>query len=148
MKTKVSEGPILRGPDMTILNKIGKNNVAVYFLSRHTSNDNEPCVEDYFHDEYLFSVSTNSPWFTDITNYLVASRISHYLSPKEKQNIIKLSYRFSWIEDCLFYIEVDLIMRRCVQEDEIHEILKYFHDDLCGGKFAEKRTGYKEFHKG
>jgi hypothetical protein len=65
------------------LNKPGKDNVVVDFLSRLTSNENEPPVEDYFPDEHLFVVSTNSPWFTDIANYLAAGRLPHHLSPKE-----------------------------------------------------------------
>jgi hypothetical protein len=65
---------LLQEYDITILNKLGKDNVVVDFLSRLTSNENEPPVEDYFPDEHLFAVSTNSPWFTDIANYLVAGR--------------------------------------------------------------------------
>eukprot|EP00253_Pinus_taeda_P026650 PITA_26650 len=34
-------------------------------------------------------------------------------------------------------------MRRCVQEDEIFDVLKACHNELCGGEFAEKRTAYK-----
>ena len=37
----------------------------------------------------------------------------------------------------------DLIIRRCVREDEILEILKYCHDEPCGGHFSDKRTTYK-----
>jgi hypothetical protein len=41
-----------------------------------------------------------------------------------------------------------LIIRRCVREDEVHEILKSCHDGPCGGHFADKRTGYKALHQG
>jgi hypothetical protein len=69
--------------DITILNKPGKDNVVANFLSRLTSNENEPHVEDYFLDEHLFEVSTNSPWFTDISNYLDPCTLPHHLSTKE-----------------------------------------------------------------
>jgi hypothetical protein len=69
--------------DITILNKLGKYNVVADFISRLTSNENEPPVEDSFLDEHLFSISNNSPWFANITNYLDAGRLSHQLSPKE-----------------------------------------------------------------
>jgi hypothetical protein len=139
---------LLQEYDITILNKPGKDNVVVDFLSRLTSNENEPPVEDYFPDEHLFVVSTNSPWFIDITNYLDVGRLPHHLSPKEKQKIIKQSWIFSWIDDCLFYTGLYLIIRRCVREDKIYEILKDFHDGPCGGHFVDKRTGYKVLHQG
>jgi hypothetical protein len=74
---------LLQEYDITILNKLGNNNVVVDFLSRLTSNENESTLEDYFLDENLFLVSTNSPWFVDIANYLVSGRLPHHLSPKE-----------------------------------------------------------------
>jgi hypothetical protein len=70
--------------DITILNKPGKDNVVVDFLSRLTYNENEPPIEDFFLDEHLFLVSTNSPWFIDIANYLFAGRLPHHLSTKEQ----------------------------------------------------------------
>ena len=35
------------------------------------------------------------------------------------------------------------MIRKCVREDEIIEILKACHDEPCGGHFADKRTTYK-----
>lgn len=54
-----------------------------YFLSRLTSNENNPLVEDYFPDEDLFVVPTNSPWFANIANYLDIRKLPHHLSPKK-----------------------------------------------------------------
>jgi len=34
-------------------------------------------------------------------------------------------------------------IRRCIQEDEIFDILKACHDGPCGGHFAERRTTHK-----
>jgi len=78
---------LLQEYDKTILNKLGKDNVVADFISRLISNENEPRIEYYFPNEHLFVVSTNSPWFTDITNYLAAGRIPHHLSSKEWKNI-------------------------------------------------------------
>ena len=35
------------------------------------------------------------------------------------------------------------MIRRCVREDEMPDIIKACHDEPCGGHFAEKRTAYK-----
>jgi hypothetical protein len=102
---------LLQEYDITILNKLGKDNVVDDFISRLTSKENEPPIEDYFLDEHLFVISTNSPLFVDITNYLIVGRHPHHLSPKEKHNIIKQICRFSWIENILFYTRVDIIIK-------------------------------------
>jgi len=36
-----------------------------------------------------------------------------------------------------------MIIRRCVRNDEIIDILKSCHDEPCGGHFAAKRTAFK-----
>jgi hypothetical protein len=53
-----------------------------------------------------------------------------------------------WHDDCLYKIGPDLVIRRCVREDEIHDILKAYHDGPCGGHFADKRTAYKVLQSG
>eukprot|EP00253_Pinus_taeda_P031861 PITA_31861 len=40
------------------------------------------------------------------------------------------------------------MIRRCVREDEMPEILKACYDEPCGGHFANKRTTYKILHLG
>jgi hypothetical protein len=74
---------LLQEFDITIMEKPGKDNVVVDFLSRLVNDGNAPPVEDTFPDENLFAVSTNSSWFVDVSNYLVAGKIPSHLSPKE-----------------------------------------------------------------
>jgi hypothetical protein len=55
--------------------------VVVDFLSRlHINDDNLP-VDDSFLDEHLFAVSSHSPWYKGISNYLVARKVPPHLSP-------------------------------------------------------------------
>ena len=69
---------------ITILDRPGKQNTGAEFLSRSQTNNNDVPVEDNFPDEYIFSVSTKSPWFADIANYLATGKLPSYLSPREK----------------------------------------------------------------
>jgi hypothetical protein len=139
---------LLQEFDITILYKPRKDNVMASFLSRITSNENEPMIEDHFLDEHLFTVSTNSHWFVDIANFLATGKLPHHLTPNEQQSIVRKSERFSWIDGFLFYNGPDLIIIRCVREDKVHEILKSCQNGPCGGHFADKRTGYKILHQG
>jgi hypothetical protein len=43
----------------------------------------------------------------------------------------------------LFKLGPDKNFRRCIREDEVHDILHACHDDPCGGDYAAKRTNYK-----
>jgi hypothetical protein len=75
---------LLQEFDITILDKPGKDNVVADFLSRLTNNNDATPVDDSFPDEYLFTVSTHSPWYADIANYLAAGKFPHHLSPRER----------------------------------------------------------------
>ena len=54
-----------------------------------------------------------------------------------------MSASYSWVNKQLYKTGPDLIIRICVQEYEITEILKAWHDESCGGHFVDKRTAYK-----
>eukprot|EP00253_Pinus_taeda_P030547 PITA_30547 len=105
-------------------------------------------VEDKFPDEYLFAVTTQTPWFVDIASYLVTRKLPSHFFPKEKRKIIQKSASYSWITNELYKTGPYLMIRRCVREYEMPEILKACHDEPCGGHFADKRTAYKILHLG
>ena len=70
------------------------------------------------------------------------------MTSKEKKIIIKQSDRHTWVNGDLFYTGYDLIIRRCVRQDEVLDILKSCHDEPCGGHFVDKRTTYKILNLG
>ena len=114
-------------------------------------------VDNDFPNEHVFAVSTKSPWlavsanhgdFVDTANYLVTGKLPPHLPAREKTNIIQKSVAYSWIQGDLFYTEEDLIIRTCVREEEVFDILKYTHDEPCGRHFADKRTPYKVLRAG
>jgi len=70
---------LLQEFDITIVDRPGKENVVVDFISRLTPDD-DTLVDDSFLDEYLFAVSAHSPWYVDIANYLVAGKLPSHLS--------------------------------------------------------------------
>ena len=70
------------------------------------------------------------------------------MSPHEKRRIIVQSSNYSWVDNDLLRIGSDLIIRRCVREDEMIDILHACHDGPCGGHFYDKRTAYKVLHSG
>jgi hypothetical protein len=133
--------------NITVFNIPRKENQVVDFLSRLKTYGEIVPVSNNFPDEQAFFISIITPWYTDIANYLSSGMLPLFTS-KEKKKIIKQSARYTWIDGDLFYTEYDLIIRRCVRQDEILEILKDFHDEPCGSHFADKRTTYKILNLG
>jgi len=69
---------------------------------------------------------------------LVIGRFPPNLSPREKSNIIRKSSLFTWIMGNIFRLGPDQILRSCVREEEVFEILSTCHDGPCGGHFSAK----------
>eukprot|EP00253_Pinus_taeda_P029982 PITA_29982 len=112
---------LLQQFDLTILDKHGKENVVADFLSR-----------------------VNLP----AANYVVSTQFPPHLSSKEKSKIVRKSAPFTWMGGNLFKLGPDQILRRCVREEEVFDILLTCHDGPCGGHFAAKRTTFKILQAG
>eukprot|EP00253_Pinus_taeda_P025310 PITA_25310 len=112
---------LLQQFDLTIVDKPGKENVVADFLSR-----------------------LDLP----AENYLVLAQFPPHLSSKEKSSIVRKSAPFTWIRGNLFKLGPDQILRRCVREEKVFEILLTYHDGPCGGHFAAKRTAFKILQAG
>jgi hypothetical protein len=87
-------------------------------------------------------------WFADMEHCLATRKLPSHLSPHEKCRNITQSANYSWIGHDLFCTGPNLIIHRCVREDEIPEILQSCHDGPGGGHFSNKRTPYKVLHLG
>jgi len=74
--------------DITIVDRPCKSNVVANCLSRLNNPGEAIPIDDDFPDEHLFAVSTKSPWFADIANYLVTGKLPPHLSARVKRNII------------------------------------------------------------
>ena len=129
---------LLQEFNITIIDRPSKENIVAYFLSRIQHEDGTKTIDNTFPDEHLFFVSVQTPWFADISNYLATGKIPNHLSPHEKHRIIVQSSNYSWVDNDLFHIGPDLIIRRYVWEDEMEDILHACHDGPCGGHFSDK----------
>lgn len=105
-------------------------------------------MDDQIPNEHLFAISVLSPWFVDIANYLVLTQFPPHLSSKEKSKIMRKSAPFTWIGGNLFKLVLDQILRRCVREEEVFDILLTCHDRPYGGHFATKRIAFKILQAG
>ena len=84
--------------DLTIVDKPGKENVVVDFLSgMNLPAGEEGMVDDQLPNEHLFAISVLSPCFVDIANYLVSAQFPPNFPSKERREIVTKSAPFTWI---------------------------------------------------
>ena len=75
---------LLQEFDITIIDRPEKENVVGDFLSHFTNNDNSMPIEDYFPDAHLFAISSHSPWYADVANYLAVGKLPTHLTRERK----------------------------------------------------------------
>ena len=81
--------------NVIVIDRPGKENQVADFLSHLNTEGENVLVFDEFPDEHLFAISTHTPWFIDIANYLATGKLPQHLSSKEKQRIIRLSSTYT-----------------------------------------------------
>ena len=75
---------LLQEFNITIIDRPGKENLVVDFLSRINHGFETSPVEDDFPDEHFFALATNPPWYEDLANYLTTGKFPQHLSSREK----------------------------------------------------------------
>lgn len=136
--------------NITVIDRSRRENLVAKFLSRMNISQNPASVLDDFLDDNLFSISTHTPWFIDVANYLVSGKLPQNLYARGKHRVVQLSDNYSWIEGDLYCTGPYVIMRRYVLEDEMYDVLKACRSEPCVGIFFffDKRIYYKVLHVG
>ena len=76
---------LLQEFNITVLDRLRKENRVAYFLSLVQNEGEVVPVEDSFPNDNLFAVSSKSLWFENIANYLSIGRLPTNLSHREKK---------------------------------------------------------------
>jgi hypothetical protein len=58
------------------------------------------------------------------------------VTPKERRFLKMKSNQYVLIAEILFRRNYDGILLRCVDETKAQELIKEFHEGICGGNFA------------
>ena len=107
-------------------------------------------VEKNFPDEQLFMVNVveNTPWYADYVNFIVAKIIPWELSSHQRKNFFSEVRHYYWDEPLLFKHCADGMVRKCVPEAEMSQILKHCHELACGGHHGGNKTAAKVLQSG
>ena len=139
---------LLQEFDVKIRDKKGSENMVADHLSRletpETVQKRHLQIDDTFPDEQILSVSHDetSPWFADIANYMSVGITPPNLTYQQKKRFFTEVKHYLW-EDPILFKQCAQIIRRCVPESEVSEILTHCHSLECGGHFNGQRTSTK-----
>ena len=140
---------LLQEFNIEIKDKKGVENVVADHLSRLTFDEGlkEMPIWDSFPGEQLYVV-TELPWYAHIVNYLVMSAIPEHWTAQDRRKFFVKVRNFYWDDPYLFKYCPDQILRRCIPNNEIHNVIKFCHSEACGGHFSMRKTVAKILHCG
>ena len=142
---------LLQEFDLEIKDKKGCDNVIADHLSRvegSNAEEEKVILTENFPDEQLFKVSFQLPWYADIVNYLACGVVPSEFSYPQKRKLRTDSRYYIWDDPLLFKRGADMIIRRCVPENEQGKILNECHASPYGGHFSGERTAHKILQSG
>jgi hypothetical protein len=102
-------------------------------------------INDYLRDDTLLKVTTTSPWYTNLINYMV---IGYILSGEDRKKLIHLSRYHLWDDPYLFKVCADGLLRRCIPLCETCKILERCHSLPYGGHYGAFQTHAKVWQSG
>jgi hypothetical protein len=82
-------------------------------------------------------------WYRDILFYLRSRQFPFTMKPKERRTLKMKSNKYVLIVDRLFRRNYDGILLRCVDEKKSRDLMREFHEGMCGGHFAPTITSHK-----
>ena len=137
---------LLQEFDLEIKDKKGCDNVIADHLSRverSTAEEEKITLTENFPNEQLFKVSFQLQWYADIVNYLACGVVPSEFSYQQKRKLRTDSRYYIWDDPLLFKRGADMIIRRCVPENEQRKIMNECHASPYGGHFPGERTAHK-----
>jgi hypothetical protein len=134
---------LLQEFEFTVEVRPGKKHGNADHLSRLTEAEGMEPVNDALPDAQLFNVDVITDQYKDIIQYLTSQEFPAGFSTAKKRNLIEQCAPFTMLGSVLYRLGKDGILRRCIFESEVDNILEGCHSDVCGGHFAGDSTARK-----
>jgi len=107
----------------------------------------EPPICECFPNEQLVGAHVE-PWFADRVIFLVIREMPTGWNKDDKAHFLSMVRFFMEDDPYLFRYCTDQIIRRCLPDDQIQNILSICHDQCHEGYFYGKKTTMKVLQNG
>ncbi|KAL3689424.1 hypothetical protein R1sor_015733 [Riccia sorocarpa] len=135
----------------TVEYRPGKLHGNVDFLSRLPGEPEELSLETSPKDNFLFiitEVTTEDDWINQFKFFLLTEEFPRGLPRNKISAFIFAAASFRLVNDDLYRVGRDLILRRCVAPEEVFSVVKACHTDPAGGHFNSKASIRKVYDIG
>ncbi|KAI3673298.1 hypothetical protein L6452_39415 [Arctium lappa] len=146
---------LLQEFDIEILDRKGVDNQVADHLSRienDVSSGGNHEIKEVFPDEHILAIQhhfdKNVPWYADIANYLASGIRPYNMRGQQFKNFIHDCKHYFWDEPFLYKLGTDQVLRKCVPNLEMKNILNDCHASPYGGHFGGQRTAAKILQSG
>ena len=101
-------------------------------------------INEIFYGEHLLNVASKElPWFTDIINCLVSGVLPYGMDYRQRKKILYDCKFYYWKEPVLYKRCAEGLIRRCIPQDEVQDVLKHCHSLEVDGHFGASKTASK-----
>ncbi|KAJ9547549.1 hypothetical protein OSB04_020092 [Centaurea solstitialis] len=146
---------LLQEFNIEVIDRKGTDNQVADHLSRIegiVSTGGNHAIKEFFPNEHVLSIQhhfeSNVPWYADIANYLASGLKPYGLNGQKLKKFLYDCKQYFWDDPSLFKIGADQMVRRCVPNSEMKNLLKACHDSPYGGHFGGQRTAAKVLQSG
>ncbi|KAH7434989.1 hypothetical protein KP509_06G043800 [Ceratopteris richardii] len=101
-------------------------------LSRINMMNQTSGINDDFPDAQLFAVQAQG-WYFDIKNFIKTGLYPEKASVVQKKRLLIKSRPYTFIKDKLYRQGKDDRFRKCLEEEEVREVLHFAHEGTGGG---------------
>ncbi|RDY05494.1 Retrovirus-related Pol polyprotein from transposon 17.6, partial [Mucuna pruriens] len=114
---------LLQEFNIEIRDKKGTENSVANQLSRIEREDDPMPIKDEFLNEQLLHITTPTPWFADICNFVAASQFPPKASRLYRERLQNDAKYYIWDDPYLWRLCNDQVIRRCILNVEINSVL-------------------------
>ncbi|RDY11560.1 Retrovirus-related Pol polyprotein, partial [Mucuna pruriens] len=134
---------LLQEFNIEIRDKKGAENSIADHLSRIEKEADLMLIREEFPYEQLLHITTPTPWFADICNFVAASQFPLEASRLYKEILQNDAKHYIWDDPYLWRLCNGQVIRKCILDTEINLVLQFCHAAPGGEHYGSTRTTRK-----
>ncbi|RDY14355.1 hypothetical protein CR513_00589, partial [Mucuna pruriens] len=127
---------LLQEFNIEIRDKKGAKNSVADHLSRIERESDPRPIRDEFPDKQPLHINTPTPWFANIYNFVVASRLY-------REKLRSDAKYYIWDDPYLWRICNYQVIHRCIPDTEIKSVLQFCHAASGGTHYGSTQIAWK-----